>query len=261
MSICSTSSASRAWSTAFSDGFGSLGAAPAAGSQQPSAAASGCSITGLATKASMPASRHTSTLPAKALAVRAITGRRGRPCSVSHWRSQRVVASPSSSGIWMSIRIASGASPACRRSMHCRPLFTHTEATPRAFSSATTTRWLIRLSSTTITRPPSPATGAWGTSSAGSGNVVASAAGSTRTRNQKRAPSPAALSSPTLPPIRLARLLTMDSPSPVPLYCRVEVLSAWENCWNSRCCLSTGTPTPVSVTANSSSTRPSAAPT
>ena len=47
-----------------------------------------------------------------------------------------------------------------------------------------------------------------------------------RTVNQKVLPWPRVLSTPTVPPIRLASCLVMAKPRPVPPYWRVVVLSA-----------------------------------
>src|SRR5262249_24606727 len=71
-------------------------------------------------------------------------------------------------------------------------------------------------------------------------------------------PFPGSLVTVTSPPIMRASLREMARPSPVPPYRRAVSESAWVKSWNSFACCSAVIPMPVSATASSTQSRPSA---
>ena len=73
-------------------------------------------------------------------------------------------------------------------------------------------------------------------------------------------PLPGSLVTVTSPPIMRASLRVMARPSPVPPNCWAVEASAWVNSWNSFACCSGVMPMPVSETASSIQSRPSAHP-
>ena len=78
-----------------------------------------------------------------------------------------------------------------------------------------------------------------------------------RAVNQNVLPLPNSLSTPTSPPINFASCFEIASPSPVPPYCRVVVVSACSNAWNSLPICSSVKPMPVSLTEKWTSFPPS----
>ena len=119
---------------------------------------SSCSMTsGLAANAFMPAARHCSRSSVAALAVNAMIGMsscvyRGNRPAASSSRISRAAVSPSISGIWQSIRIASY-SARCAAATASMPLLATSTSQPDILSSSTATIWLISLSSASSRRP------------------------------------------------------------------------------------------------------------
>ena len=95
-----------------------------------------------------------------------------------------------------------------------------------------------------------------GASDAASSSATCSPASNSRLK-LKLLPLPGVLSTSICPPMPWVSCWEMASPSPVPPYCRVMVLSAWEKDLNNRACCSSFMPIPLSRTSKCIVTRSS----
>ena len=207
----------------------------------------------------MPAIRQRSRVCAKASAVSAMIGTVADAVSGSA-RIDSVAPTPSSSGMCRSISTMSKRRSriACTASS---PLPAKKAWWPMPSSSAAMYWRFTGWSSATSTRSAPiagcAASGVAGAAAGGCGGGVTACSGM---RKLKLLPSPGTLLAVTSPPISRARLREISSPRPVPPWRRERDSSPCEKRLNSRSSVLWSMPMPVSVTTNSSASRPSSSP-